>query len=90
MPVRTKPVRIFEADHGALRLLAGVEGRSPAQVFHTALTAYLAQHRAELTSVFARAQEAFASGDTEALAGLLSSAVATQADELVADIDSLR
>jgi hypothetical protein len=67
MAVRTKPIRIFEADHAPVRLLAGVERRSPADVLHSALAEYLHNHRDELQSVYADTQRALAAGDLESL-----------------------
>jgi non-homologous end joining protein Ku len=87
MHVRTKPVRIFEADHSALRLIAGIEGRAPADVVHAALAEYLQAHRTELMNVFARAQKAFEVGDVDDLAAMLSASVDRRADELVARFD---
>jgi hypothetical protein len=84
MAVRTKPVRIFEADHGALRLIAEVERRGPADVIHAALAEYMSTHRNDLSGVFARAQAAFQSGDIAALADVLSSSNERTADDLVA------
>jgi hypothetical protein len=84
MAVRTKPVRIFEADHGALRLIAEVERRGPADVIHAALAEYMSTHRDDLSNVFARAQVAFQSGDIAALADVLSSGNDRTADDLAA------
>lgn len=90
MPVRTKPVRILGADHGALRLLADLEGRSPAQVFHSALIEYLDRHRDEIGAIFSEAQQAFAAGNLEGLNRLLARSDEQQVDELVAELDALR
>lgn len=90
MPVKTKPVRILEADAGALRLLADLEGRPPAQVFHSALIAYLERHRDEIASIFAEAQAAFAAGDLEGLTRQFTRSADRQAEELAAQRTALR
>ena len=87
---RTKPVRVLDADHSALRLVASVEGRQPAAVIHSALSEYLENHRDQLVDVFARAQRAIATGDLAALTELLAPGTSEIADELISDIDSLR
>lgn len=90
MAVRTKPVRILGADHGALRLLADLEGRSPAQVFHSALFEYFEHHRDEIAAIFAEAQSAIAAGDLEALSQQLERSAEQHVDDLVAQLDELR
>jgi hypothetical protein len=90
MAVRTKPVRIFEKDAGALRLIAGVEGRQPAQVVHAALAEYMEHHRDELSDVFTKAQAAFAAGDVNALARAMSFSSEQHVDELVAAVEEQR
>jgi hypothetical protein len=90
MAVRTKPVRIFEADAGALRLIAGIEGRQPAQVVHAALAEYMEHHREQLAETFTNAQAAFAAGDVEALARAMSVSAEQHVDELVANLDDER
>lgn len=87
MAVRTKPVRIFEADAGALRLIAGIEGRQPAQVVHAALAEYMEHHRDQLADVFTKAQAAFTAGDVDALARAMSVSAEQHVDELVAALD---
>jgi hypothetical protein len=84
--VRTKPVRIFEADHAPLRLLAELEQRSPQHVFHAALAEYLESHRDELVAVFTETQRAIASGDLEALTAQLAASAESQADALMATL----
>jgi hypothetical protein len=69
----TKPVRMYEADHGPLRLIAEVEGRSSADVLHAALEEYLANHGEALAAVFEDAQRAIAQGDLTALGALAAS-----------------
>jgi hypothetical protein len=90
MAVRTKPVRIFEADAGALRLIAEIEGRQQAQVMHVALAEYMTRHRDQLADVFTRAQKAFEAGDIEALAKAMSASGDRQVDELVAQVAAAR
>jgi len=86
MPVRTKPVRIFESDHAPLRLLAELERRSPQEVFHAALAEYLESHRDEMATVFADTQRAIASGDLDGLKAQLAGAAEAQADALMATL----
>ncbi len=90
MPVRTKPVRIFETDHAPLRLLAELERRSPQEVFHAALAEYLDAHREELAAVFADTQRAIASGDLDALTSQLAASAEAQADALMATLPAGR
>ncbi len=86
MPVRTKPIRIFESDHAPLRLLAELERRSPQEVFHAALAEYLDSHRGELADVFADTQRAIASGDLDVLTAQLAASAEAQADALMATL----
>jgi hypothetical protein len=65
MATRTKPVRIFESDHGPLRLAALAENRSVAEVFHSALAEYFEQHRERLTALYDDTRDAIATGDLE-------------------------
>jgi hypothetical protein len=81
--LRTKPVRIFQADHAPLRLLAELERRSPQDVFHSALAEYLESHRDELVAVFTETQRAIASGDLDALTAQLAASAESQADALM-------
>ena len=90
MAVRTKPVRIFEADHAPLRLLAGLERRSPQDVVHAALAEYLDSHRDRLAAVFAETQRAIATGDINALTAQLAESAEAQADDLMATLPSAR
>jgi hypothetical protein len=90
MAVRTKPVRIFESDHGPLRLLAELEQRSPQEVFHAALAEYLESHRDELAAVFTETQRAIAAGDLEALTAQLTASADAQADALMATLPESR
>jgi hypothetical protein len=90
MPVRTKPVRIFEADAGALRLIAGLEGRNAAQVVHAALAEYMNHHRDRLADVISSAQRAFATGDTTSLAQAMSLSAQQRVDELVRSVEDAR
>ncbi len=90
MALRTKPVRVLDTDLAALKMVASVEGRQPAQVIHEALGEYLENHRSHLMEVFAKAQNATASGNLDALTELLAPSAANHADALTADIDSYR
>ena len=90
MALRTKPVRIFESDHGPLRLLAELERRSPQEVFHAALAEYLVSHRDELATAFSDAQRAIASGDLDALTTQLAASAEAQADALMATLPESR
>jgi hypothetical protein len=86
----TKPVRIFEADHGPLRLIAQVEDRTAADVVHSALAEYLTSHRERLAEVFSATQRAIAAGDLEALVEIASRSVEAQVDAVMSDLDRLR
>lgn len=86
MPVRSKPVRIFEADDSALTLLSGLLRRSRAEVVHAALVEYLANHRAHLAGLFEDTQAALAKGDLDALARIASDALESDADRLAAEL----
>jgi hypothetical protein len=88
--LRTKPVRVLEADHSALRLVAGIEGRQPAAVIHAALSEYIENHRDELVRVFARAQSAIAAGDLDGLTEMLTVSSRGEANSILADIDQHR
>jgi len=90
MALRTKPVRIFEADHAPLRLLAELERRSPQDVFHAALAEYLESHRHELVAVFTETQRAIASGDLDALTAQLAASAESQADALMTTLPGSR
>lgn len=83
-------MRILEKDAGALRLLADIEGRSLAQVFHSALTAYFEHHRDEIAAIFEEAQAAVAAGDLEGLTRQFTRSADSQAEELAAQRMDLR
>jgi hypothetical protein len=90
MSVRTKPVRIFEADVAPIRLLAEIQQRSPAEVVHRAIAEYLHSHKDPLASRFAESQRAVASGDLEGLGALLAPGAAQLADQLLTDLEQYR
>lgn len=87
MAVKTKPVRIYEGDQGPLRLLAGLEKRSPAEVVHAALAEYFQTHRGEIAATFTHAQEMIAAGDLEGLAEALTAGTDAQVNAMLADIE---
>jgi hypothetical protein len=88
MTVRTKPVRIFEADHAPIKLMAELQQQSPADVIHLAVAHYIHSHRDRLAHVFAQTQKAIAAGDLEGLTKLLLPSARAQADELMADLSN--
>jgi hypothetical protein len=88
--VRTKPVRVFENDVPPIRLLAELQGGSPADVIHLAVAEYIHNHRASLSGVFAESQRAIASGDLDAVSRLLSKSADKLAEDLAADLDQYR
>ncbi len=88
MAVKTKPVRIYEGDQGPLRLLAGLEKRSPAEVVHAALAEYFQTHRGEIAATFTHAQEMIAAGDLEGLAQALTAGTDVQVNAMLADIEA--
>jgi len=57
-----------QAESLALRLLAGLEKRSQAEVVHAALAEYFLTHRGELAATFTHAQKMIAAGDLSGLA----------------------
>ena len=87
MAVKTKPVRIYEGDQGPLRLLAGLEKRSPAEVVHAALAEYFQTHRGELAATFAHAQEMIAAGDLDGLTNALAAGSNEQLNAMLSDIE---
>jgi hypothetical protein len=92
MPVsdKTKPVRIFWADERALDVVAGIEHRSKAEVFRSALHEYLNNHRGELEELFHQTRQALAAGDVEKLLRLSSSGRDALVAEAMAEIDQAR
>jgi len=83
---KTKPVRIFAADHAPLRLVAGVEGRTPADVVHAALAEYMAAHREELARIFGETHALLRTGDTDGLVAALRRDAAPLVAEVAAGI----
>ncbi|MCB0877419.1 MAG: hypothetical protein KDC46_00355 [Thermoleophilia bacterium] len=83
MSTRTKPIRIFASDHAPLRLAALAEGRTPAEVFHTALAEYYEQHRERLVALYDDTRTAIAAGDVDAVAALLERGEDDRVDELM-------
>lgn len=83
---KTKPVRIFAGDHAPLRLVAGVEGRTPADVVHSALAEYMTAHREELASVYSETQAFLRAGDIDGLTAALRRDAAPFVAEVAAGI----
>jgi hypothetical protein len=79
---KTKPVRIFTADHAPLQLLADVERRTPAEVVHSALAEYLTTHRDELATIYGETQAFVRAGDIDGL----TAALRREAGTFVADV----
>lgn len=86
MTTRTKPVRIFESDDNVLTMLAGMQQRGRSEVIHAALAEYVANHRGELSALFADTQRAIASGDIEAIARVAAASLDRTVDALVDDL----
>lgn len=84
--LRTKAMRIFEADHGPVHLLAGLERRSAAEVVHAALAQYLRAHRTELAAAFRETQKLLAVGDIDGLTRALRADVEDQVEAAMAKI----
>jgi hypothetical protein len=82
--LRTKPTRILEDDQVALRVISGIENRSPAEVFHAALSEYIQNHKDSLGASMKRTQAAVAAGDLAALVAELSASTSTTAAKLAA------
>ncbi len=83
MALRTKPVRLLEADDAIITLLAGALRRSPTEVGHAAIGEYVRSHSDELSGLFAATQRA--AGDVDALVAVAALALDRQLDGLVAD-----
>jgi hypothetical protein len=90
MAVQTRPLRVLEADHSALRLFAALTGRSPSGLFHEAFAEYLGNHRQEFLADFARAQQMIAGRDVEALSAELRTPDELTRTDFEAEIASLR
>ena len=90
MAVKTRPVRIFEGDLPPIRLLAELQGGTPADVIHLAVAEYLHRHREQFAGVFTQSQKALASGDLDAVSQLLKAGVPKLADDLAADLERYR
>jgi hypothetical protein len=82
---RTKPVRIYEADLGPLRLAALAENRSVADVVHSALAEYFDHHREQLVALYDETRAAIAAGDVERLAAGLMRGSQERVDAMLAD-----
>jgi hypothetical protein len=67
MTTKSKPIRIFAHDDSALAVLAQLRRQSRAEVIHEALAEYLANHRDELSRLYAETQQALAAGDLDRL-----------------------
>ncbi len=65
--ILTKPIRILASDHQPLRLIAGLEQRTPAEVIHEALAEYFAHHGESVGRVLAERQRLITAGDLEGL-----------------------
>ncbi len=85
MAIKTKPLRIFEADHAPIRSIAGARGMLAAELVHTAVEEYVINHRDELARIYAETQAALAAGDLGGLARSMAAAAADQVDEMMAD-----
>jgi len=72
----TAPFRIYSADQQPIRLLAEIQGVSPAELVHLALTAYVRAEQESLAVVAQTAQEAFESGDYNLLRHALAASAA--------------
>jgi hypothetical protein len=89
MAVRTKVVRIFEADERALGVIAGVEHLSKAEVVRRALHEYMQNHRAELEGLFHETRKAIAAGDVDRLLALSAPGNAALVDAAMKEIEDL-
>lgn len=79
---RTRPMRILADDVEPIRLLAGLQHATAADVVHAAIVEYFAKHRADLAAVHAETQDFIARGDIEGLAAALRADVAGVAGKL--------
>ena len=90
MAVKTKPVRVFEADERALGVIAGVENVSKAEVVRRALHEYMQNHRAELEGLFHQTREALLAGDIDRLMTLSSAGSAALVDAAMREIEGVQ
>lgn len=68
---RTKPMRIFVADHDPIRFVADLRRAAPADVVHAALREYMVTHRDELAAIHAETRRFIETGDIDGLAAAL-------------------
>lgn len=88
MTTKSKPVRIFADDDGALEVLAQLRRQSRAEVIHEALAEYLVNHRDELSRIYTETQQALAAGDIERLGRASAAAHDAEIDAIMATIPS--
>lgn len=88
--VPTSPLRVFAADHQPIRLLAELEGISPAELVHRALEAYLEKHRDELAELARQTQRMVEQGDLVGLGAVLSEAQLARRSARAARLAALR
>ncbi len=79
---RTKPMRIFAADHDPIRLLADLRREMPADVVHTALREYMVNHRDELAAIHAETRHFIETGNIDGLAAALRHDAAGLAEQM--------
>ena len=85
----TSPLRIYAADHQPIRLLAELEGTSPAELVHRALRVYLNERKDELGSRATLARDFVRSGDFPGLAQLFSDSNRTRRRNRAARLGAL-
>lgn len=88
--VPTSPLRVFAADHQPIRLLAELEGVSPAELVHQALQAYLEKHRESLADLARQTQLMVERGDLAGLGAILSEAQIARRSARAARLAALR
>lgn len=79
---RTKPMRIFAADHDPIRLLADLRREMPADVVHAALREYMVNHRDELAAIHAETRHFIETGDIEGLTAALRNDASGLAEQM--------
>lgn len=88
--ILTSPVRVYAADHQPIRLLAELEGITPAELVHRALAAYLGAHGQRLAQMARQAQGLVEKRDLEGLAAFLAESRIARRSARAARLAALR
>ncbi len=88
--IPTTPLRVYAADLQPIRLLAELDGISPAELVHRALAAYLGAHGERLAELTRQAQHLVEERDLEGLAAFLAHARQSRRSARAARLAALR